>query len=78
MDRNRSLKMAYPILAGIFPPCFHRDYSAKFSGVSASEFFHIMGSRELLKLLLREAAVSVSRVAGFGGHGEGFVRISLC
>ena len=78
MDRHRSLKIAYPVLAEIYPPCFHRDYSAKFAGVSASEYFHIMVSLELLKFLLREGAVSISWGPGFEEHGEGFVRIALC
>ena len=70
--------MAYPILAETFSPCFHRNYSAKFAGASASEIFHIMGSLELLMFLLRQAVVAVSPGVGFGEHGEDFVRIALC
>ena len=70
--------MAYPILAETFLPCFHRNYSAKFAGASASEIFQIMGSLELLMFLLRQAAVAVSPGVGFGEHGEDFVRITLC
>ena len=41
------------------------------------EKFRNMGSLEFSKLLLKEAKVAVAPGAGFGRHGDEFVRISL-
>ena len=77
-DGNRSLKMAYPILAETFPQCLDGYSSAKLAEVSTPGYFHIIGSLEFLEFLLHEVAVPVSPGTGFGEHRGGFARIVLC
>ena len=48
-----------------------------FAWAPLPERFSNLGSLEFSKLLLKEAKVAVSPGAGFGEHGEGFVRIAL-
>ena len=41
------------------------------------ERFEKAGSLEFSKILIRRAGVALSPGVGFGGHGEGFVRLAL-
>jgi alanine-synthesizing transaminase len=51
--------------------------ASMFAWAAIPEPFRHMGSMEFAKLLIEEAHVAVAPGAGFGEHGEGFVRIGL-
>ncbi|HEY0439327.1 MAG TPA: LL-diaminopimelate aminotransferase [Xanthobacteraceae bacterium] len=51
--------------------------ASMFAWTPIPEPFREMGSLEFSKLLVENAEVAVSPGAGFGEHGEGFVRIAL-
>jgi alanine-synthesizing transaminase len=51
--------------------------ASMFAWVPIPEPFRDMGSVEFSKLLVENASVAVAPGAGFGEHGEGFVRIAL-
>lgn len=51
--------------------------ASMFAWAPIPEPFREMGSLEFAKLLVEKAEVAVSPGAGFGEHGEGFVRIAL-